>query len=66
MIKESIYCSKVIETRFNKPLALSQKDLEDFKDFAKCCICQKAYIKGKVKVKNHNHITGKYKKSLHQ
>ena len=29
MIKESEYCSKVIETKFHKPLIMTEKDLDD-------------------------------------
>ena len=61
MIKDSEYCSKVIETQFNNPLVMTEKDHEDFKNPTKCWICKKEYEKGKVKVKNHNHINGKYR-----
>ena len=30
MIKESDYCFKLIETEFNEPLVLTEKDLENF------------------------------------
>ena len=30
MIKESEYCSKIIETEFNKPIVMTRKDHEDF------------------------------------
>ena len=43
MTKESTCCSKVIETEFNKPLVMTDKDHEDFKS----SIC-KRYMK-KVK-----------------
>ena len=36
MIKESEYCSKVIETEFNQPLVMTEKDCEDFKNCNKC------------------------------
>ena len=61
MIKESEYCSKVIETQFK-----TEKDHEDFNNSTKCWICRKAYEEGEVKVKDHNHITGKYWGSAHQ
>ena len=66
MIKESENCSKVIETEFNKPLVMTKKDHEDFRDSAKPWICKKAYKKGEVKVKYHHHITGKYLGSAYQ
>ena len=59
MIKESEFCSKVSETEFNKSFVVTEKDHEGFKSFAKCCICKK-HKKGEEKVKDHDHITGKY------
>ena len=34
-----------------------KKDSEDFENFTKCCICDD------VKVRDHFHITGRYKRS---
>ena len=31
MKRESDYCSKIIETEFNKPLAVTKRDHEDLK-----------------------------------
>ena len=45
---------------------MTNKDDEDFENSTKCWICKKEYEKGKVKVKDHYHITGKYKVSPHQ
>ena len=38
MITESEYCSKVIETEFNKPLVFTKNDHEELKNFTKCRI----------------------------
>ena len=48
VIKESEYCSKVIETEFNKPLIIIKEDHEDFKNSTKCWICKKAYEEDEV------------------
>ena len=66
MIKESEQCSKIIKTEFSRRLVMTNKDDEDFENSTKCWICKKEYEKGKVKVKDHYHITGKYKVSPHQ
>ena len=42
MIKESKYYSKVIETEFNKPLNMTQKDYKYFQSSTKYWICKKA------------------------
>ena len=39
MIKENEYCSKVIEIKFNKLLAMTEKDHEDFNNSIKYWIC---------------------------
>ena len=43
MIKESEYSSEVTETEFNKPLAMPEKDHENFNYSIKFWICKKAY-----------------------
>ena len=60
MSEESRNCSKVIGTKINKPLVMTKKDHECFKNSTKCWICKKASEEGKVKVKDHDHITGIY------
>ena len=65
-IKESEYCPEVIETEFNKPLALTEKDHEDFNNSTKSRICRKAYERGKAKVKDNDRVTGNYRGSAHQ
>ena len=66
--KKSNYCSKVIETKFNKTLIISEKGHEDFNNSAKCWICEKAkaYQEGEVKVKDHDRVTAKHQGSTHQ
>ena len=39
MIKESEFCSKIIETEFNKFLVLTEKDQEDVNNSTKCWSC---------------------------
>ena len=61
MIKESNYCSEVMKKHFNKELAMTKENNEDFKNSNKCWICDNDYIDSDVKVRDHCHITGKYK-----
>ena len=60
MIEESKYCSDVMKKHFNKELAITKEDNEDFKNSTKCWICENDYID------NHCHITGKYRTSAHR
>ena len=66
MIEESSYCNEVMKKHFNKELVMTKKYMEDFKNSSKCCICDNTYVDGGVKVRDHCHITGKYKVSVHK
>ena len=39
---------------------------EDFEKSTKCWIFDKAYVDGDVRVRDHCHITGKYRGSAHR
>ena len=64
MIKKSKYCSNVMKKHFNKVLAMTKKDNEDFENSTKCQICDNDYTDNDVKVKDHCHITGKCRGSV--
>ena len=49
-----------MKKHFNKELAISNEDNEDFENSTKCWICDNTYVAGDVKVRNHCHITEKY------
>ena len=51
-IEESKYCSDVMKKHFNKS--------------TKCWTCDNDYIDGDVTVKDHCHVTGKYRGSAHR
>ena len=46
MIKESKYCSDVMKKHFNKELAMTKKDDQDFENSTKCLICDNDYVNG--------------------
>ena len=62
---ESKCCSELMKKQFNENLVITKNDHEDFKNSNKCWICEKAYVQGDVKVKDHCHITVKYRDSAH-
>ena len=66
MTKESKNCNDVLKKHFNKELAMTNEDNEDFENSNKCRICDNIYVRGKVKVRNHYCITGKYRGSAHR
>ena len=63
MIEESKYCSEMMKKHFNKELAMTKEDNGNFKNSTKRCIYDNDYIENDVKVRDHSHITGKYRGS---
>ena len=45
---------------------MTKKDEEDFENCTKYWICDSDYVDGDVKVRDHCHITGKYRRSAHR
>ena len=66
MIEESKYCSEVIKKHFSKEVVMTEKDNEDFKNSRRHWICDNTYLEGDVKVRDHCHITEKYRGSVHR
>ena len=65
ILEEDYYCKKVIKKHFNKNLVMSPEDEEIFQSSIKCGICNKLFDVGDNKVRDHCHITGKYRGSAH-
>ena len=63
MIEESKCCSNVMKRDFNKELVKTKKDDEDFEISTKCWVSDNLYDDGDVKIRDHRHITGKYRGS---
>ena len=57
--------NKKIKKHFNKSLVMFLKDEKTFKSKNKCWLCSKLFARGDNKVKNHDHIAGKYSGSVH-
>ena len=67
---ESIYrevsgCKRVIKKHFNKPLIMTTENELDFQNSTTCYICEKEYSDKDKPVRDHCHITGKYRGSAH-
>ena len=45
---------------------MTDNDFEDFNNSTKYWICKNAFEEGGVKVKVHDHVTGKYRELAHQ
>ena len=66
MPKEVEYCKAVIKKHFNKPLVMTEVDEQHFKTMDGCHICGEKYTDKDVRVRDHCHITGKFRGSAHQ
>ena len=61
ILNEYDYYKKLIKKHFNKNLIMSAKEEERFQLSNSCWICDKLFDVGDDKVRDHCHLTGKYK-----
>ena len=66
MLGEVKYCKNIMKKEFNKPLKMTDDDELCFKLSDKCHICNNKYTDKDIRVRDHCHITGKYRGSAHQ
>ena len=66
MLEEVEYCKGVVKKRFSKPSLMSENDELCFKLMDKCLICNKKYTDKDMHVRDHCHVTGKFRGSAHQ
>ena len=66
ILEEVKYCKAVIKKHFNKPLVMTEVDEQHFKTMDGCHICGEKCTDKDVHIRNHCHITGKFRGSAHQ
>ena len=66
MLEDVKYCKTVIKKHFNKPLVMTEVDEQNFKTMDGCHICGEKYTDKDMRVRDHCHITGKFRGSTHQ
>ena len=66
MLEEVEYCKAVIKKCFNKPLVMTEDAEECFRAMDGCYICGEKYTDKDVHVRDHCHITRKFRSSAHQ
>ena len=66
MFDEVQNCQKIIRENFNKTLRMTKEDEEAFRKATHCHICEKKYKVDDEPVRDHCHVTGKYRGSAHQ
>ena len=66
MLEEFAYCKAVIKKHFDKPLVMTEVDEQRFKIMDGCNICGEKYTDKDVRIRDHCHITGKFRGSAHK
>ena len=66
MLEEVKWCKSKMKKCFNKPLKMTEVNETDFQKATKCYICDKPYKDADIRVRDHCHITGKFRGSAHQ
>ena len=65
VLEEYDSCKKIIKKHFNKNLIISAEEEKRFKLTNTCWICNKLFDVRDDKVRDHCHITGKYRGATH-
>ena len=55
-----------MKKHFKKELVMTKENNEDFKNSTKCLTCDNDYFDNDFEVRDHCHITGKYRGSAHR
>ena len=66
MLEEVNWCKSKMKKHFNKPLKMTKENEIDLKKAIKCHICDQQYTDKDIRVRDHCHITGKFRGSAHQ
>ena len=66
MLQEVNWCKSIMKKHFNKKLKMSDENEINFQKATKCHICNQQYTNEDIRVRDHCHITGKFRGSAHQ
>ena len=66
ILEEVKYCKRIMKKYFNKLLRMTEENEQEFKKATTCHICDKKYTEKDIQVRDHCHITGKFRGSAHQ
>ena len=66
MLEEEKWCKETLKKHFNKQLEITATEEKNFKNSDSCHICDIKYKSCDVRVRDHCHITGRYRGSAHQ
>ena len=65
ILEELKYCKKVMKDQFNKNLVMTEEEEYLFQQSNNCWICKKIIDNEDEKVRDHCHLTGKFRCSAH-
>ena len=65
ILKKNKYCRKVINKQFNKNWIMSEEKKHLFQQSNSCWICKKLIDNDREKVRDHCHVTGKFRGAAH-
>ena len=65
ILKEYKYRKKVMKKHFNKNLIVSEKEENLFQQSNSCWICKKLIDNDEEKLRDHCHVTGKFRCAAH-
>ena len=66
VFEQKKYCNQIINKHFNKKLKMTIEDEENYQNSQNCWICDQKIINNKDKVRDHCHITDKYRAPAHK
>ena len=66
ILEEYKYCKKIMEQYFNKNLIMSEEEENLFQKIKNCWICKRFFNNDEEKVRDHCHVTGKFRGAAHQ
>ena len=66
VFEQEKYCNQIINKHFNKKLKMTIEDEENYQNSQNCWICDQKIINNKDKVRDHCHITGKFRGIAHR
>ena len=66
IFEQQKYCNQIINKHFNKKLKMTTEDENNYQNSENCWICNEKIINNKDKVRDHCHITGKYRGAAHK
>ena len=66
ILEEYKYCRKIMKSHFNKNLIMTEEEENLFQKSNNCWICKKLIDNDEEKVRDHCHVTGKFRGAAHK